>query len=143
MSGRHPIADDSILTRWMRLEIGKINDGIVSERKTLVQLLTEERPESRTKTGKEHIFDTAVLLNLSEKLPPDLHEKLKLPMIFFSDIKVPDSCYLNDPLALEALQILGELSNMRRMQQGKLWVEKSIAYTIMKKHPTVVQIAMR
>lgn len=143
MSGRHPITDDSILMRWMKLEIGKINDGIVSERKTLARLLVEERPASRTKTGKEHIFDTAVLLNLSEKLPPDIHEKLKLPVIFFSDSKVPDSCYLNDPHALEALQALGELSNMRRMQRGKLWVGKSIAYTIMKKYPTVVQIAMR
>lgn len=143
MSGRHPIADDPILTRWMRLEIGKLNDGIVSERKSLAQLLTEERPASRTKAGKEHVFDTTVLLNLGEKLPPECHEKLKLPMIFFSDTKVPDSCYLNDLLALEALQILGELSNMRRMQQGKLWVGKSIAYIIMKKHPTVVQIAMR
>ncbi|WP_094227532.1 DUF61 family protein [Methanolobus psychrotolerans] len=143
MSGRYPASDDSILMRWMRLEIGKINDGIVSKRKSLAQLLTEEKPASWTKSGKEHVFDKDVLQSLSEKLPFDLHEKLKLPIIFFSDTQVPDSCYLNDPLALEAFQIVGELSMMRRMQQGKLWVARSIVYTIMKKYPTVVQIAMR
>jgi hypothetical protein len=45
-------------------------------------------------------------------------------------------------VALEALQILGEMSKMRRMQQGKLWIGRSIAYTIMKKYLSVVQIAM-
>ncbi|SFM70441.1 DUF61 family protein [Methanolobus profundi] len=143
MSGRYPIADDPILTRWMRLEMGKLNDGIVSERKSLAQLLTGERPVSRTRSGKEHVFDSSALKELSERLPPDLHDKLKLPVIFFSDTKVPDSCYLNDPNALSALQILEELSEMRQMQQGKMWVGKSIAYSIMRKYPTVVQIAMR
>lgn len=143
MSGRYPIADDSILTKWMRLEMGKLNDGIVSERKSLSKLLTEERPVSRTKAGKEHVFDISELKELSERFPPDLHDKLKLPVIFFSDTRVPDSCYLNDPNALSALQILGELSEMRQMQQGRMWVGKSIAYSIMKKYPTLVQIALR
>ncbi|MEZ5335665.1 MAG: DUF61 family protein [Methanolobus sp.] len=143
MSGRYPDSDDSIIMRWMRLEIGKLNDGIVSERKSLAQLLSEEKPVSRTKSGKEHFFDVNVLKELSEKVPAGLHDRLKLPIIFFSDTKVPDSCYLNDTVALEALQILGELSDMRRMQQGKLWIGKSIAYAIMKKYPGVIQIAMR
>jgi uncharacterized protein (UPF0216 family) len=142
MSGRHPINDDSVLMRWMRLEIRKINEGIVSERKSLALLLIEERPASRTRSGKDHTFDKSVLQTLSKKLPSDLHDKLKLPILFFSDTKVPDSCYLNDPHALQALQILGELSNMRRMQQGKLWVGRSITYSIVKKYPSVVQIAM-
>lgn len=143
MSGRYPITDDSILTRWMRLEIGKLNDGIVSERKSLARLLEEKRPASRTKAGEEHAFNIDVLKELKERLPPGMHDKLKLPIIFFSDTKVPDSCYLNDPHALSALQVLGEVSKLRRMQQGKMWVGKSIAYAIMKKYPTAVQIAMR
>ena len=39
----HPSAgDESTLMRWMRLEIGKINNGIVTERKRLSHLLGEE-----------------------------------------------------------------------------------------------------
>nr|WP_321497038.1 DUF61 family protein [uncultured Methanolobus sp.] len=142
MSGRIPASDDSVLMRWMRVEVGKLNDGLVSERKNLAQLLVEEIPASRTKSGDEHVFDKDILEELGNKLPADLHRKLKIPIIFFSDNKVPDSCYLNDPVALEALQILGEMSKMRRMKQGKLWIGRSIAYAIMKKYPGVVQMAM-
>ena len=142
MSGRIPASDDSVLMRWMRVEVGKLNDGLVSERKNLAQLLVEEIPASRTKSGDEHVFDKDILEELGNKLPADLHRKLKIPIIFFSDNRVPDSCYLNDPVALQALQILEEMSKMRRMQQGKLWIGRSIAYAIMKKYPGVMQMAM-
>lgn len=128
--------------RWMRLEVSKINEGIVTERKSLAQLLIPERPASKTKSGDEHLFDKEILAFLRDNLPGELHYKLKLPILFFYSMNVPDSCYLNDSSALEALQILGDLSKMRRMQQGKLWVGRSIAYSIMKKYPTVVQMVM-
>jgi hypothetical protein len=126
----------------MRTEINKINEGIVFERKSLAQLLLEDKPTAKTKTGKDHLFDTSTLKDLSEKLPKNLHDKLKLPILFFFDNQVPDSCYLSDAYALQALQTMGEISRLRTMQQGKLWVGKSIAYSIMKKYPTAVQIVM-
>ncbi len=142
MQDRSPIGDDSVLMRWMRTEMNKLNDGIVSERKSLAQLLLEEKPTARTKGGNDHLFDVATLRNLNEKLPKKLHDKLKLPILFFFDNKVTDSCYLNDASALEALQILGDISRLRTMQQGRSWVGRSIAYSIMKKYPTVVQMVM-
>ena len=142
MQSKSPIGDDSVLMRWMRTEINKMNDGIVSERKRLTQLLLEEKPTARTKGGKDHFFDTATLKTLSEKLPKNLHDKLKLPILFFFDNHVPDSCYLNDAHALQALQTLEEISRLRTMQQGRLWVGRSIAYSIMKKYLTAVQIVM-
>lgn len=142
MQDRSPMGDDSVLMRWMRTEINKINEAIVSERKSLAQLLLEEKPTARTKGGNDHFFDTATLKALSEKLPKNLHDKLKLPILFFFDNQVPDSCYLNDAHALQALQTLGEISRLRTMQQGRSWVGRSIAYSIMKKYPTAVQIVM-
>ncbi|MGB3907547.1 MAG: DUF61 family protein [Methanomethylovorans sp.] len=142
MQGRSPIDDDSVLMRWMRTEMNKLNDGIVSERKSLAQLLLEERPKAKTKAGKDHFFDVVALRNLSENLPKNLYDRLKLPILFFFDSQVLDSCYLNDIYALEALQTLGEISHLRKMQQGRMWVGRSIAYSIMKKYPTVVQIVM-
>lgn len=128
--------------RWMRLEVSKINEGIVTERKSLAQLLLEEKPASKTKAGDEHFFNKEILIFLRDNLPKELHYKLKLPILFFYSINVPDNCYLNDPIALHALQILGDFSKMRRMQKGKIWVGRSIAYSIAKKYPTTVQIAM-
>jgi hypothetical protein len=50
---------------------------------------------------------------------------------------------LTDPAALEALIILGEVSGMRRMRNGKLWLAKPIVYAIKERYPTAIQIMMR
>ncbi|KGK99693.1 hypothetical protein LI82_00250 [Methanococcoides methylutens] len=142
MSGRLPDPDDSGIMRWMRLEVGKINKEIVAERKTLSQLLKEEIPSSKTKGGNEHLFDKKVLTLLEEQLPAELHGKLRLPILFFLDNRVTDSSFLNDETAARSLQILGELSKFRSFSKGRLWVGKSIAYSIMRKYPIVVQIVM-
>lgn len=142
MSGRLPDSDDSGLMKWMRVEIGKINKEIVAERKPLSQLLVEEVPSSKTKGGKEHLFDKQILSLLEEELPAELHGMLRLPILFFLDNRVEDSCFLNDENAVKALQIMGELSRSRSLNKGKLWVGKSIGYSIMRKYPTAVQIVM-
>ncbi|MEL4304526.1 DUF61 family protein [Methanococcoides sp. LMO-2] len=142
MSGRLPDSDDSALMSWMRVEIGKINKEIVAERKPLSQLLKEEIPSSKTKGGDEHLFDKKVLGILEEQLPAELHGKLRLPILFFLDNRVADSSFINDENAARALQLLGELSKSRSFTKGRLWVGKSIAYSIMRKYPTVVQIVM-
>lgn len=140
MPGR--ISDDSVFVRWMRLELGKLNQGLVAERKNLSQLLLEEKPTSRTKAGEEYIFDKEIIETLGDKLPEEIHGKLRLPIFFFYTTQVEDSCYLNDENAVKALQILGELSEMRKFHEGKLWVGKAIVYSIMKKYPTAIQMAM-
>ncbi len=137
------ISDESVMMRWMHLEISRINDGIVAERKTLTRLLREERPCSLTKGGKEHRYDQAVLADLEKKLTRDIQDKLLLPILFFFDSSVSDSAFLADGNALLALQALGELSGLRTMRDGRLWVGRAIVYSLIRKYPTVIQIAMR
>lgn len=141
MSGRSSIGSESTFFKWMRVKMGKINKGIVSQRKSLSQLLSEELPQSETKAGEEYFFEKDVLIAISEEISEDIQNRMRLPIIFFSDNRVPDSCYINDEYAFKTLQILGEISKMRRMQQGKMWLGKSIAYSIIKKYPSVFQIA--
>jgi uncharacterized protein (UPF0216 family) len=126
----------------MALEMRKINDGVVARRRRLSELLSEDHPSSVTRNGSEFAFDREVIRTLGEKLPSELHPRLKLPVIFFFDSAVPDSCLLTDEVALEALQILGELSRYREFTGGKLWVGRAIVYAIMRKYPTVIQIMM-
>lgn len=134
--------EDSVFSRWMRTEIHKINDGIVSERKFLDELLIEEKPIAKTKSGKNHFFEIDTLNKLIEILPEHIHGKLRLPILFFLDSSINDSCYVNDLIAIEALQIMGEISKIRAIRDGKIWVGKPIAYSIMKKYPSAVQIVM-
>lgn len=142
MSGRPNITDDGVFNRWMRLEMGRINDGIVAERRTLQELLATDRPASTTKGGTEYVFDAAVLRRLGEALPPECQRRLRLPILFYFDAHVKDSCYLADEIAVKALQRLGDLSAMREMHERRLWVGRAIAFSLIGKYPTAVQIVM-
>lgn len=134
--------DESTILRWMRLEIGRINDGIVTERKRLSLLLREEHPSSVTRGGAEYNFDRDVLLRMEQTLPGELQRELRLPILFYFDSTVPDSFFLADEAALQALQRLEEISPLRRMHGGRLWIAKPIVHAIMNRYPTAVQIVM-
>ncbi len=127
----------------MRLELGKINDGIVAERKPLSLLIAEERPVSVTRGGKEYVYKKDVLMELAKKLPGPIRERLKLPVILYFSADVPDSCMLSDETALRAFQALGELSELREMENGRLWIGKALAFSLVRSYPTAVQIMMR
>jgi uncharacterized protein (UPF0216 family) len=140
----HPprITDESVLVRWMGPEIAKINEGVVSQRKSLAALLKEKDPVAVTKKGDTYHFDPSVITTLGKALPEDLQRQLKLPVLFYSSPDVPDSCMCPDETALTALQLLGEVSTLRTFEGGRFWVSRPIACAIMKKYPTVVQIIM-
>lgn len=140
MTFRPPVSDESVLVRWMALEMGRINDGVVAERKRLSDLIREEQPRSITRGGEEFAFDNSTIHLLGERLPVSLHARLKLPVIFYFDSTVQDSFLLTDEAALTALQQLGELSGMREFIAGRLWVGRAIVYTIIRNYPGMIQI---
>jgi uncharacterized protein (UPF0216 family) len=119
-----------------------MNEEVVSQRKSLAVLLAEESPVSITKKGDACHFDPSVIATLGKALPEDLQRQLRLPVLFYSSPDVPDSCMCPDETALAALQVLGEVSTLRMFEGGRFRVARPIAYAIMKKYPTAVQIVM-
>jgi uncharacterized protein (UPF0216 family) len=142
MTRRPRITDESVLTRWMGMEIARINDSVVSGRKTLSVLLAEESPKAVTKGGGEFTFNREVLSALASRLPGEIRGALKLPLLFFIDVDVRGSCYLADETAVRALQALGDLGEGRKISEGRVWVARAIAFAIARKYPTAVQFAM-
>jgi uncharacterized protein (UPF0216 family) len=142
MSDRPNITDESVMIRWMQLEISRINAEVVVDRKTLSALRREESSSAITKGGKEHVFNRDVLRSLQEQIPPEIQERLKIPILFYFDMDVPDSCYLTDEIAVRVLQELGEISLLRTPRKNKIWVSRPIVYAIMRKYPSVIQIVM-
>jgi uncharacterized protein (UPF0216 family) len=133
--------DDRVLQRWLRLEANRMNDGVAAERPTLAQLLEAERPVSVTRGGDEYRYDPAVLRAIADRLPAALVRRLRLPIVCFSSMDVPDSCSVTDRFAFEALQTLGEISTMREFRDGRAWIGRAIAYGLVAKYPTAVQVA--
>ena len=143
MSIRPSISEEGVITRWMSLELGKINSTLVAYRKRLVHLLMEDRPSSVTKSGKEYLFNKEILKIFAEKLPKEVQERLRLPIFFYFDADVMDSAFITEEAAVSALQVLGDLSTLRVVRDGRLWVGRPIAYAILGKYPTAVQIVIR
>jgi len=137
-----PLPDESVLRRWLQLEIGRINEGMVTERKRLSVLRSEESPRTVTRRGDVYRFDPGVIRSLADALPREIHACLRLPIQFRQRIDVPDSWYLDDEVAVRALQIVGDLSPMRRMHDSRLWVSRPIAASILRKYPTAVQVVV-
>ena len=142
MPDRPSASDEPPFLRWMRRDLGRLTDGVVAERKRLSLLLREEHPSSVTKGGDRYDFDRNVLIRLEQALPAELQRRLRLPILFYFDSTVPDSFFLADEAAVEALQSLGEISTLREMQGGRLWIAKPIVYAVMSRYPTVMQIVM-
>lgn len=140
---RSRVTDEGVLKRWIALEIGRMNEGIVSERKTLATLLREENPSAITKGGVEHRFDRHALEEFARNIPADLKEKLYLPVLFHCDVEVKDSCLLADRVAMEALRSLGELSSLREFRSGGIWVSRAVVYSLAIKYPTLFQVVIR
>jgi uncharacterized protein (UPF0216 family) len=136
------ITDESVLARWMGIEIAKMNEGVVTQRRSLAALLAEKDPVSITKKGDTCHFDPSVIATLGKALPEDLQRWLRLPILFYSSPDTPGSCMCPDETALAALQVLGEVSTLRTFEGGRFWVSRPIAYAIMKKYPTAVQIVI-
>ena len=143
MSIRPSISEEGVITRWMSLELGKINSTLVAYRKRLVHLLMEDRPSSVTKSGKEHLFNKEILEIFAEKLPKEVQERLRLPIFFYLDADATGSALITEEAAVSALQVLGDLSTLRVVRDGRLWVGRPIAYAILGKYPTAVQMVMR
>jgi len=80
----HPprVSDESVLARWMSLEIGKINEGVVRDRKILSLLLDVKVPSASTKNGEPYFFDRNVIAALEKLLPVELQTRLRLPILF-------------------------------------------------------------
>lgn len=136
------ITDEAVLTRWMGLEIEKMNEGLAWQRKPLSVLLAEEDPVSVTRKGDVYHFDGSVIRALGTALPEDLQRKLRLPVLFYTSPDTPGSCSCPDEAALAALQLLGEVSTLRTFTGDRFWVSRPIVYALMQKYPTAVQVVM-
>ncbi len=138
MIPHRPLSEESVLFKWIGIELGRMNGSVVREKKTLDAILSSDFPIARD--GSVHHIDRETAEVLRDRLPETIRKDLRLPIVFFFDSRVPDSCYLDDGTALGTLQELGELSRLRRLDNGKVWIGRAIVYSLVRKYPTLVQI---
>lgn len=127
--------------RWIALELGRINAGLVVQRKSLAQLRAEARPACVTRGGGEHTFDPAALERLASVLTPAEAQTLRLPITLFATGELEDHVYVAEELAAKTLRALEKYGRAFPFREGRMYLPHSLAVDLMQRSGGTVQLA--
>lgn len=129
------------IDRWISFELGRLNAGLVVEKKTLARLLAEPDPVCRTREGDAHSFERAALDRLASVLTREEVEIIRLPLTLIVSGDSEDSAYLTDELGAKALRALEKFDRAFPFRDGRMIMPHSLAVDLMRRHGGVVQLA--
>lgn len=129
------------LDRWIALEIGRINAGLVVERKSLAALLMEPTPGCRSREGDEHPFDPAALRRLARALSREETEMLRLPITVFVTSDLEDEAYVAEELSAKALHAAEGYGPAFPFRNGRMYLPHSLAVDLVRHSGGTVQLA--
>lgn len=127
--------------RWISFELGRLNAGLVVEKKTLARLLSEPEPACRTREGDDHPFDRMALDRLAAALTPDEAGRLRLPLTLLVSGDSEDSAYLTDELGAKALRAVEKFDRAFPFRDGRMALPHSLAVDLVRRHGGVLQLA--
>ncbi len=127
--------------RWISLELGRLNAGLVAERKSLAFLRREARPVCRTRDGDEHPFDPAALERLAAVLSDAEAEALRLPITVFVTGDLEDTAYIAEETAAKALRTLEKFGAAFPYREGRMYLPHSLAVDLVRHSGGTIQLA--
>jgi uncharacterized protein (UPF0216 family) len=126
--------------RWISLELGRLNSGLVVEKKSLTRLLGETEPACRTREGDLHPFVPNALARFASVLARDEADALRLPLTLTVRGE-SDDAILTDELGAKALRAVEKLDQAFRFRDGRMAVPQSLAVDMVRRHGGVLQLA--
>ncbi len=129
------------MDRWLALEVGRLNEGLVVEKKSLARLLSENPPVCRTRSGEEHRFDRSWLERLASVLSEEETERLRLPITLFVSGDMADAAYLTDAVGAKALRALESLGSAFPYREGRMFLPHSLAFDLVRRSGGTLQLA--
>lgn len=128
------------LERWISVEFGRLNVGLVVERKTLAQLLDEREPACRTREGDLHSFERTALERFAAVLTADEVASLRLPLTLTVRADA-DEARLTDELGAKALRAVENFGQAFPFRDGRMALPHSLAFDLVSRHGGVLQLA--
>lgn len=127
--------------RWIALELGRLNAGLVVERRTLESLLADPRPACRTREGDEHPFDPEALRRLAGTLSREEREGLRLPITVFVTGDLEDTAYVAEELGAKAIRAAEGFGPAFPYRNGRMYLPHSLALDVVRRSGGTVQLA--
>jgi len=134
------VAGPGPFDRWISFELGRLNAGLVVEKKTLTRLLAEPEPACRTREGDPHPFDRTALDRYAAVLARDEADGLRLPLTLVASAD-SDSAYLTDELGAQALRAVEKFDRAFPYRDGRMALPHSLAVDLVRRHGGVLQLA--
>ena len=128
------------IDRWISLELGRLNAGLVIEKKSLARLLREAEPACRTREGDLYPFEPAALARLANVVSADEVERLRLPLTL-TVRGDSDDAVLADELGAKTLRALEKFDRAFPFQEGRMRLPHSLAVDLVRRHGGVLQLA--
>jgi len=127
--------------RWLSFELGRLNAGLVTAKKSLAVLLAEPRPACATREGVEHSFEREALDRLAGVLGPEERDALRLPITLFVRGDLEDTAFVSDPLGARALREAERFGSAFPYRDGKMYLPHSLAVDLARRSGGTLQIA--
>ena len=128
------------IDRWISFELGRLNAGLVVEKKSLARLVAEPEPACRTREGDSHPFERTALERFAAVLTREEAEGLRLPLTLLVSGD-SDSAYLTDELGAKALRAVENFDRAFPYRDGRMALPHSLAVDIVRRHGGAVQLA--
>lgn len=126
--------------RWIAFELGRLNAGLVVEKKSLSRLLQETEPSSRTREGDPHPFDREVLTRFASVLTTEEAAEIRLPLTLTLRGE-SDEAILTDEIGAKALRALEKFDRAFPFRDGRMAVPHSLAVDLARRYGGVLQLA--
>jgi|SRR5688572_4839400 uncharacterized protein (UPF0216 family) len=128
------------LDRWISFEVGRLNAGLVVEKKRLAQLLREPEPACRTREGDLHPFERSSLARFAAVLTDEEASALRLPLTL-TVRGDSDEAHLTDELGAKALRAIEKFDRAFPFREGRMALPHSLALDLTARHGGVLQLA--
>src|SRR5207302_816460 len=137
---RWPVGGTGGLDRWISFELGRLNAGLVVEKRSLAALLNDPEPAARTREGDVHPFETQALARFASVLSRDEADVLRLPLTLTVRNET-DEAILTDEIGAKALRAVEKFDQAFRFRDGRMAVPHSLAIDLVRRHGGVLQLA--
>lgn len=126
--------------RWVAFELGRLNAGLVTEKKSLARLLEEPEPACRTRDGDLHPFEPQALARFAAVLSQDEAATLRLPLTLLV-LGDSDEARLTDEIGAKALKTIETFDRAFPFREGRMALPHSLAVDLVRRHGGVLQLA--
>ena len=129
--------DENRFRKMISSQLKNLNEGMVSQKKSLKDLLKEDDPSVKTRDGNEHRFEEEHLLHIKEMIPLYKQDELKLPIMVYNDPSL-DQCYVKNRVEGEVLKNLIGMEN-KTVKDSKTWFSKPLVAEKIREYDDIFQ----